>query len=500
MTSISPPTPYSPTELAQLYPSSLSLLKVHVFLRHGERAIIKPRLEHLGHPQLWPYCTYSRHMRSIITHPTAAAATPAESDLHWQRKLHMLSATDDSHVPYPVPPNTLREDICGFGMLTDAGRASTYALGAHLRQLYVTSLGFLPPKLSTQTLLSLRSTDVPRALDSLQHTVSGLYPPAHRAPDLGPFEIRQAARGHETLFPNGDACPRLKQLMQAFAKRAELRWDSSPAADRVHAHIGKYMAASPNPGDSPRIGVNSKPSALGIMDSINATRANGTTAATRLPKEFYHPDVISALETAGLEEWFTMYADSAEARRLAAGPMLGDIAADLAHVAETPSRTTATAAAKIALNGCHDTTLGTMLYSLGASDGRWPPFTSHVAIELFRAASTPAAKPPPTGLLAQLGLVGGATRPIQRTPMAELSAAQKALLDGHYVRIRYNDRPVTVPGCRAEGKHLPGDETFCTLSAFKEIVDNMTPKQWKTECMMNLGAPAIPPKPEPAGF
>jgi acid phosphatase len=59
----------------------------------------------------------------------------------------------------------------------------------------------------------------------------------------------------------------------------------------------------------------------------------------------------------------------------------------------------------------------------------------------------------------------------------------------HYVRIRYNDRPVRIPGCAAKAEnHLPGDDTFCTLDAFKEIVDKFTPKNWQSECAANLGA------------
>ena len=58
----------------------------------------------------------------------------------------------------------------------------------------------------------------------------------------------------------------------------------------------------------------------------------------------------------------------------------------------------------------------------------------------------------------------------------------------HYVRIRYNDTPITIPGCAKKPEnHLPGDESFCTLDAFKEIVDKFTPASWRDECASNLG-------------
>ncbi|EQK97655.1 histidine acid phosphatase [Ophiocordyceps sinensis CO18] len=76
----------------------------------------------------------------------------------------------------------------------------------------------------------------------------------------------------------------------------------------------------------------------------------------------------------------------------------------------------------------------------------------------------------------------------------------RQVLQGYYVRIRYNDAPVTVPGCRAPGKHLDGDESFCTLEAFKAIVDKFTPRDWKQQCRADVKSPGFPPRPEPAGY
>lgn len=47
--------------------------------------------------------------------------------------------------------------------------------------------------------------------------------------------------------------------------------------------------------------------------------------------------------------------------------------------------------------------------------------------------------------------------------MKELSEQEKRTLQGYFVRVRYNDRVMSVPGCKAPGKHLEGDESFCTL-------------------------------------
>jgi acid phosphatase len=89
---------------------------------------------------------------------------------------------------------------------------------------------------------------------------------------------------------------------------------------------------------------------------------------------------------------------------------------------------------------------------------------------------------------------------IARKPITSLSPAQRDQLNDYYVRLRYNDKVMQIPGCKAPGKHLEGDTSFCTLDAFKSIVDKYTPKNWKAACVSRLEEPAFPEKVEPAGF
>jgi acid phosphatase len=62
---------------------------------------------------------------------------------------------------------------------------------------------------------------------------------------------------------------------------------------------------------------------------------------------------------------------------------------------------------------------------------------------------------------------GGQNSPvgIARQKVEALPESDRAKLDDYYVRIRYNDKVMTVPGCKAAGKHLDGDESFCTLAS-----------------------------------
>jgi len=124
------------------------------------------------------------------------------------------------------------------------------------------------------------------------------------------------------------------------------------------------------------------------------------------------------------------------------------------------------------LSGCHDTTLAAVLSSLGAFEGvKWPGYSSHLAVELFRREgqqeySEPEDEKPLRSRMLSFGsskrtkeAEGGISRKASDHP----NEAEKEKMDGYFVRLRYNDRPMTVPGCRLPGKHLEDDESFCTL-------------------------------------
>lgn len=293
--------------------------------------------------------------------------------------------------------------------------------------------------------------------------------------------------------------------------------------------MSKYMP------DKAKVAVDSRPRLSGIMDTINATDAHGP--ATKLPKDFYDPKARAIIDKIAVEEWFKGYTESAEYRMLGIGALLGDITSRMAGSVERNGRDGLLEIGgsdgtfgrgrggetniKLALSGCHDTTLAAALTSLGAFENeKWPPFTSHIAFELFKKKNPTTASRPTTPTLNQSAApkaqgwwssLFGRTNPttlsdapqpdgLARKPLSELSPAQREELQGYYVRIRYNDKIMQVPACKAEGKHLDGDTTFCTLETFKGVVDKITPKNWKAACASRLDAPALPEKTEVAGY
>jgi acid phosphatase len=159
------------------------------------------------------------------------------------------------------------------------------------------------------------------------------------------------------------------------------------------------------------------------------------------------------VESAAIAEWFHGYLGSSHNptnqenetyRRLGVGPLLGDV------IDRFTFATSNVSPQKMALYGTHDTTIAAILSTLDVYDGRWPCFTSNITFELFK------------------GQRGGFLSFLKR--------------DQYFVRMTYNHKVLSLPACKATGKHREGDETLCTLEAFKEVIEKVRPVDWSQEC------------------
>jgi len=468
----------------------------------------------------------------------------AWDSLQWRRRLERFGEDDGPIIA--AGPDGEVDGICQFGELTDKGRETTYELGKRLRHLYIDQLQFMPKLISDADMIYLRATPLPRALESVQQTFWGMYPSTARTLSFPPPTIVTRTPADETLFPNDGNCRRFAQLSRAFAQRAADRWNTSDDMQYVNSKITKWM-----PQASKTVAVDSHPRLSGIMDTINSTIAHGPE--TRLPSEFYDPKLRSIVEKIGVEEWFHGYNENKEYRKLGIGAQVGDIVERMVSKVEGVGLSINEIGGEngqlgrgrggetgimFAMSGCHDTTLGGVLSSLGAFDNEaWPPYTSHISFELFREkgrpypdprspasispksqaqaqtppkpqnknttitsqpgwlasmlglSSPPISPPPPTSQVADSAIKPNKPTSISRRPVSDLTSEEQNRLEGYYVRLRYNDKPMTIPACAAPGRHLEGDDSFCTLRAFKSVVDSFTPKNWKVECGMNLDGP-----------
>ncbi|KAG4426176.1 hypothetical protein IFR04_000642 [Cadophora malorum] len=514
MTTLQPRGPYSHEELQKLYPKGLDLQLVQVLLRHGERSPVSARFQNAGLHAYWPYCSVARQMISS----TYEANEGKWSPLQWRKRLETFGNNDNPVIA--SGPGGHVDAICNLGELTDKGRETTFELGRRLRHLYVDQLQYMPSMIHDADMIYLRATPMPRALESLQQVFWGMYPAKVRAASFPPVTIITRAPADETLFPNDSNCRRFAQLSRAFAQRTADRWNETDEMEYLNKLISKWM-----PESSKRVAVDSHPRLSGIMDTVNSTLAHGP--ATMLPKEFYDSKGRKIIDKISVEEWYSGYQESQEYRTLGIGALMGDLVEQIVGSVQHNANDLYQAVGgkdgalghgrggekgiKMALRGCHDTTLAGILASLGAFDGEaWPPYTSHIAFEVFKksglepqTAIQPQAQAPASSNWFG-SLFGSGSKPVStaiaRQKIETLKESDRSKLNGYFVRIRYNDKVMSVPGCKAAGKHLEGDDTFCTLEAFKSIVDKYTPSHWKQECLSNLEAPAFPEKPEPSGY
>ncbi|KAK5210341.1 hypothetical protein LTR41_004009 [Exophiala xenobiotica] len=391
MTTLVPRSPYTQEELDKSYPKGLELRLVQVLLRHGERAPVSARFGNAGLPAYWPYCNAAQRLRSVTM--TTDDISRWDS-LQWRRRLETFG--DDDGPLVAAGPAGEVDGICQFGELTDKGRDTTYELGRRLRHLYVDQLAFMPKLIANADLIYLRATPLPRALESVQQTFWGMYPLTARTASFPAPTIVTRTPADETLFPNDGNCRRFAQLSRAFAQRAADRWNDTDDMRYLTRLIGKWMPEQSNKAQA--VAVDSHPRLSGVMDTINSTLAHGPE--TRLPKEFYDTKAREIIDRIGVEEWFYGYNENREYRMLGIGGLMGDIVERMTSKVEGAGLSIneiggengrlgkgrgGEMGIRFAMSGCHDTTLAGVLTSLGAFSGEiWPPYTSHIAFELFR--------------------------------------------------------------------------------------------------------------------
>jgi acid phosphatase len=153
--------------------------------------------------------------------------------------------------------------------------------------------------------------------------------------------------------------------------------------------------------------------------------------------------------------------------RLAVGRMFGDLTTAL------EDRVSGRSPLRLAVYSAHDTVLAPFLCGLGVFDWRWPPFTSHVEIELFRKSSR------------YMSLSWGNGFGLKKRSSTEVDGDGAAPREDHYVRVRYNGQTMRLPACAAHDKHFPGTEgEVCTLDAFLGVAKkfSMTHEEWVREC------------------
>ncbi|KAI5480425.1 acid phosphatase [Pseudohyphozyma bogoriensis] len=278
---------------------------------------------------------------------SSAADGSAETVVGRMEVLRLSEDQGTGNIPVRGGPSD-----CYWGELTDLGRQSTLTLGARLRALYVDQLGFLPSSLPdlppASSPVAFRSTGMPRTIESLHQIVQGLFPERD-----GPVQYVVRNAMDESLYPNS-MCARMRRLDEESAKRAALTWNPSLAP--LDSLIGKYINGP--------VRIDGHPRANGILDTVMVCLAH----KIRVPKEFDDEKLLETLENAVVHEWFDGY-QSPEFAKLAMGRLLGDLKAALERKVADPFEVKDKL--RLAVNSCHDTSLGGILNALNVFDSRW---------------------------------------------------------------------------------------------------------------------------------
>lgn len=432
-------------------PSGLELLSAHWYYRHAERTPVRPRLAHLGIPSQWNLCAAGREFATAVLNDSDSSLVRKIDGKKQDTELMLIR----TRMEIPTTKSRYRQGgpaECFYGQLTDVGRQSTLRLGQQLRALYVDKLAFLPGKLTAQDadMIYFRSTGVPRAFESLQQAIHGLFP-AHD-PSYVPVLLQRGPHD-ETLYPNPMACPTLRLLDRANVKRVAEKYNETLLAP-LDSKIAKVVGTP--------VRIDSHPSANGVLDTVRACIAHDIP----VPNELADKEVQETLEKAIVHEWFDGFA-SKQHTRLAMGRLFGDLRQRLQTRIDDPTNDKL----KLALYAAHDTTIAPILKVLDVYDERWPDFTAYVSFELFGKAKDEDAKDGPahSGLLSRLNL----------------SSAKPADPKDYFVRVRYNSKDMKVPACQPKGMHLEGsDGTVCTFEAFKNAVKDVaiSSEDWMKAC------------------
>ncbi|KAI7857192.1 histidine phosphatase superfamily [Circinella umbellata] len=403
------------------YPEDLELTLLQVVHRHGERTPVRKRLTQLF-PAVWNMCDANAHMFATILSLDPKAA---------KQFVPLQRLVDEERLDQK--PHLHKPGACDYGQLTNVGRQSMASLGSRLREIYINRLKFLPDVFDENT-VTIRSTSYQRTQESVQQLVAGgLYPIEKRHDD---FVLKISTRDPVTdnMYPNRN-CSRLSQLNKE--SREEVHEIYKEKFKSLSEKLKKYA-------DS--VSLYSHPSANGIMDTLVAAKAHGFD----LPPDI-DEGVMRDLEDVVILDFFHTAMKSHEGRRLGIGRLVGDIRDRMVE------KTAGVNDRKLHIYSGHDTTVGPLLISLGVFDKRWPPFSSSIIFELFKEKGT--------NLSWTSRIFGQKEQP-------------------HYVRVRYNDKILELPGCHAiEDHHSSGDKSLCTFEAFKKIVKDQVPENWNEECI-----------------
>lgn len=355
-----------------------------------------------------------------------------------------------------------RRGSCYYGQLTDIGRDYMDAFGRSIRQLYIEYLQFLPATWTKDAASSFyfRTTSFPRTIETLQSVFTGLYPPQDRSMNQTsdtsesiPIQVHTRQEELENMYPWAK-CSRLRVLQKQFKALAHKLFskDVEYLQDKL-----RHLLSVPD-----SFGAYS--SFHGIYDTLYSAKLHNYDLKREYNVE--EKDFLR-LEKFVSDEWFYGFMKSEEMVRLGIGRFLRDILLALREKAMSINAAVLDslpvdpptglrlfpfpaypniASVKAMFFSGHDSTLAPLMSAFGVFDGLWPSFGAHCTLELLE----------------------------------DLAPDNASSSDSFYVRLKTNDRIVSIPACA--GYYHPNDSSLCRLDQFFKITSPLIPRDLAEEC------------------
>jgi len=435
--------------------------------RHGARAPLSTK--HGSGDADWSVCSGKANLLAVKVH--ALDGGP-----------QMQSAADARQRAGALPGG------CHLGQLSDLGVQQAIDLGTTLRARYIPAL--LPPSASPRPpLLAVRSSNLQRTVATASGVLTGMFPHAVGSSATRPAEIRVAHDDVEWLFPNTDACPRLKNLWAAYSGA----WDTPAGKAAWKATWAKQLdelgGVLTDPEHREALG-----RAWGIVELLDHTtsrQAHGLPALGNMTPS--NVDDVRAIAAHLVSHMFTgghMQAAEpptstpaagvvpGEGLKLAVGRLLADMTSSMEAAASHRSPL------RVALYAAHDTTVLPLLLALRSSESprssssrsgsvesglTWPPYASWLALELWAPTRETAHAEPHA-----IGVDAAEQGSTNKAPVQPLE--HQAVQQQHYVRAIYNGAVVPLPCARGQ------PHGACPLAEFTSSMRALLPKDFHAEC------------------
>jgi len=249
---------------------------------------------------------------------------------------------------------------CNFGQLTQVGYDQHVRLGQNLRNLYVNKYKFLSPELNTSEIW-IRSTDIYRTVQSVQANFIGLYPGNVSAQSSVPVvDMYTMDLTQEDMFPNYNICPRGQDVYgKVVNEPAYVKFEQGLATLRSQLATAFGITEKTLPAWSDIF------DAFSVMTCYNIPYPKGITA-----------DQVKQVVSVANWEYNYQLSNVTLVKLWIGG-----------FVDELLQRIQDKIAGKLTLKymhySGHDTTIAPLTTAFGVYDGFWPPYASHVQIELY---------------------------------------------------------------------------------------------------------------------